>query len=209
MPWICVQQSVRFVWTHFILWGLHLVVLVRFPKIFHVLITLIKRKRVLGPNAGAIFHCFFREKFFQLHRCSWLLNCPYVCVFASECGLVCHVKCSPNLPHTCGLPSQFVEHFSETLHEQKSDINKNSKTQSTTKLGGRREGWLRVPRYGIFSKITLKGVAFFGESQRQKKKKQTFRPVESWALWVLALNLSSLWKHEIRRCSPVFLERHM
>ncbi|XP_067033704.1 citron rho-interacting kinase-like [Acropora muricata] len=66
----------------------------------------------------------------------------------AECGLVCHVKCSPNLPHTCGLPSQFVEHFSETLHEQKSDINKNSKTQSTTKLGDRREGWLRVPRGG-------------------------------------------------------------
>ena len=67
----------------------------------------------------------------------------------TECGLVCHVKCSPNVPHTCGLPSQLVEHFTETLQEQKNDENgliPNS--QSTTKLGGRREGWLRVPRYG-------------------------------------------------------------
>ena len=64
-----------------------------------------------------------------------------------ECGLVCHVKCAPNLPHTCGLPSEFVEHFSETLHEQKSGANKTSNSQSATKLGGRREGWLRAPRY--------------------------------------------------------------
>lgn len=66
----------------------------------------------------------------------------------AECGLVCHVKCAPNLPHTCGLPSEFVEHFSETLHEQKSGANKTSNSQSATKLGGRREGWLRAPRCG-------------------------------------------------------------
>ena len=68
----------------------------------------------------------------------------------SECGLVCHVKCSPNVPHTCGLPSQLVEHFTETLQEQKNDENSLiPNSQSTTKLGGRREGWLRVPRYGF------------------------------------------------------------
>lgn len=66
----------------------------------------------------------------------------------AECGLVCHVKCSPNVPHTCGLPSQLVEHFTETLQEQKNDENSLiPNSQSTTKLGGRREGWLRVPRY--------------------------------------------------------------
>lgn len=66
----------------------------------------------------------------------------------AECGLVCHVKCAPNLPRTCGLPSQFVEHFSETLQEQKNDENDKTKVQSSTRLGGRREGWLRVPRCG-------------------------------------------------------------
>ncbi|CAH3013773.1 unnamed protein product [Porites evermanni] len=67
----------------------------------------------------------------------------------AECGLVCHVKCSPNVPHTCGLPSQLVEHFTETLQEQKNDENSLiPNSQSTTKLGGRREGWLRVPRCG-------------------------------------------------------------
>ncbi|XP_022780494.1 citron Rho-interacting kinase-like [Stylophora pistillata] len=65
----------------------------------------------------------------------------------AECGLVCHVKCAPNLPRTCGLPSQFVEHFTETLQEQKSDETEGN-SQSTTRLGGRREGWLRVPRCG-------------------------------------------------------------
>lgn len=67
----------------------------------------------------------------------------------TECGLVCHVKCAPNLPRTCGLPSQFVEHFSETLQEQKDDENDKPNVQSSTRLGGRREGWLRVPRYDI------------------------------------------------------------
>jgi len=66
----------------------------------------------------------------------------------AECGLVCHVKCAPNVPHTCGLPSQLVEHFSETLQEQKNDENSKLNSQSTTRLGGRREGWLRVPRCG-------------------------------------------------------------
>lgn len=65
----------------------------------------------------------------------------------AECGLVCHVKCAPNLPRTCGLPSEFVDHFTETLQEQKNDKN-DGKSQSTTRLGGRREGWLRVPRCG-------------------------------------------------------------
>ena len=70
--------------------------------------------------------------------------------FPTECGLVCHVKCAPNLPRTCGLPSQFMEHFSETLQEQKNDENADKvNSQSTTRLGGKREGWLRVPRYDV------------------------------------------------------------
>lgn len=76
--------------------------------------------------------------------------------FVIECGLVCHVKCAPNLPRTCGLPSEFVDHFTETLQEQKNDKN-DGKSQSTTRLGGRREGWLRVPRYAdLFVKCFLK-----------------------------------------------------
>ena len=71
----------------------------------------------------------------------------------TECGLVCHVKCAPNLPRTCGLPSQFVEHFSETLQEQKNDENEKTNVQSSTRLGGKREGWLRVPRYDIPSQF--------------------------------------------------------
>jgi len=74
----------------------------------------------------------------------------------AECGLLCHVKCSPNVPHTCGLPSQLVEHFTETLQEQKNDENSLiPNSQSTTKLGGRREGWLRVPRYASSCLVSI------------------------------------------------------
>lgn len=73
----------------------------------------------------------------------------------TECGLVCHVKCAPNLPRTCGLPSQFVEHFSETLQELKDDENDKPNVQSSTRLGGRREGWLRVPRYDIAIRFSV------------------------------------------------------
>ncbi|XP_022099481.1 citron Rho-interacting kinase-like [Acanthaster planci] len=38
------------------------------------------------------------------------------CAKCQECHQVCHPKCAPSLPHTCGLPSQYVQHFSQAMH---------------------------------------------------------------------------------------------
>ncbi|XP_028400493.1 citron Rho-interacting kinase-like isoform X3 [Dendronephthya gigantea] len=39
----------------------------------------------------------------------------------TECGILCHCKCSTSLPRTCGLPSQYVEHFSEVLRGSRTE----------------------------------------------------------------------------------------
>ncbi|XP_033627740.1 citron Rho-interacting kinase-like [Asterias rubens] len=64
-----------------------------------------------------------------------------------ECHQVCHPKCAPSMPHTCGLPSQYVQHFSHAMH---------SKTASPTvgcPVTGDSEAialqsWMKIPRVG-------------------------------------------------------------
>ena len=58
------------------------------------------------------------------------------------------MKCAPNLAHTCGLPDQLVEHFSEAFQGNKADASQKLARSSTSRLpGGKLEGWLKVPRY--------------------------------------------------------------
>ncbi|KAJ8043686.1 Citron Rho-interacting kinase [Holothuria leucospilota] len=61
-----------------------------------------------------------------------------------ECNLVCHPKCASALPHTCGLPFQFVRHFSEALHHQTDSpvTTFNSTTESSVLM--RSQGWMKV-----------------------------------------------------------------
>ncbi|XP_070571678.1 citron rho-interacting kinase-like isoform X2 [Ptychodera flava] len=62
-----------------------------------------------------------------------------------ECHLVCHTKCSSLLPHTCGLPSQLMEHFSEAIvHTSSPAVGSDSTDDSMMGL----EGWMKVPRPG-------------------------------------------------------------
>ncbi|XP_048583175.1 citron Rho-interacting kinase isoform X2 [Nematostella vectensis] len=63
----------------------------------------------------------------------------------AECDSVCHIKCCPNLPHTCGLPSQFVEHFSEALSDNMDVSLDKSMTRSISQHGLGLEGWMKVP----------------------------------------------------------------
>ncbi|XP_055016944.1 citron Rho-interacting kinase-like [Boleophthalmus pectinirostris] len=61
-----------------------------------------------------------------------------------ECRLLCHPKCSPCAPSTCGLPAELATHFSESLCRDKN----NSPAPPLNEASGhvRLEGWMKQPR---------------------------------------------------------------
>uniref|UniRef100_A0A671RUV9 Citron Rho-interacting kinase-like n=1 Tax=Sinocyclocheilus anshuiensis TaxID=1608454 RepID=A0A671RUV9_9TELE len=61
-----------------------------------------------------------------------------------ECHALCHPKCSPYLPATCGVPTEYALHLSEALCQEKGS------TSGLKDVGGhmRLEGWLKQPRNG-------------------------------------------------------------
>ncbi|XP_031433366.1 citron rho-interacting kinase isoform X3 [Clupea harengus] len=63
-----------------------------------------------------------------------------------ECNTLCHPKCSPCLPATCGLPPEYATHFSEALCREKA----NSPALHVKEASGhvRLEGWMKQPRHG-------------------------------------------------------------
>ncbi|MBN3317543.1 CTRO kinase, partial [Atractosteus spatula] len=63
-----------------------------------------------------------------------------------ECQAMCHPKCSPCLPATCGLPAEYALHFSEALSRDKAS----SPAQQVREASGhvRLEGWMKQPRNG-------------------------------------------------------------
>ncbi|XP_030631130.1 citron Rho-interacting kinase [Chanos chanos] len=63
-----------------------------------------------------------------------------------ECHTLCHPKCSPCLPATCGLPAEYAAHFSEALCRDKA----NSPALQVKEASGhvRLEGWMKQPRNG-------------------------------------------------------------
>ncbi|XP_069038125.1 citron rho-interacting kinase isoform X3 [Lepisosteus oculatus] len=63
-----------------------------------------------------------------------------------ECQAMCHPKCSPCLPATCGLPAEYAMHFSEALSRDKAS----SPAQQVREASGhvRLEGWMKQPRNG-------------------------------------------------------------
>ncbi|XP_023140109.2 citron rho-interacting kinase isoform X8 [Amphiprion ocellaris] len=63
-----------------------------------------------------------------------------------KCHTLCHPKCSPCLPATCGLPAEYATHFSEALCREKA----NSPALQVKEASGhvRLEGWMKQPRNG-------------------------------------------------------------
>ncbi|XP_048875200.1 citron rho-interacting kinase isoform X3 [Brienomyrus brachyistius] len=63
-----------------------------------------------------------------------------------ECHVLCHPKCSPCLPATCGLPAEYAMHFSEALCRDKAS----SPAMLMKEASGhvRLEGWMKQPRNG-------------------------------------------------------------
>ncbi|CAL1290237.1 unnamed protein product [Larinioides sclopetarius] len=60
-------------------------------------------------------------------------------VKCEECSVTCHPKCASSLPNTCGLPSEYMEHFKLAVQEQ-------SAGKSAEVKDGKAEGWIKVPK---------------------------------------------------------------
>ncbi|CAB1315229.1 unnamed protein product [Coregonus sp. 'balchen'] len=61
-----------------------------------------------------------------------------------ECHTMCHPKCSPSLPATCGLPAEYATHFSEALCREKANSPALQLKEATGHV--RLEGWMKQPR---------------------------------------------------------------
>ncbi|XP_055940055.1 citron Rho-interacting kinase-like [Argiope bruennichi] len=60
-------------------------------------------------------------------------------VKCQECSVTCHPKCATSLPNTCGLPSEYMEHFKLAVQEQ-------STGKAPELKDGKAEGWIKVPK---------------------------------------------------------------
>lgn len=59
-----------------------------------------------------------------------------------ECDTTAHIKCSQELPSTCGLPMQFAEHLSKGRPAHSPEKRPSSWADSPNVL----QGWLKMPR---------------------------------------------------------------
>lgn len=83
----------------------------------------------------------------QMHgaRCAGCLgSIPFARSAAKcqECGTTAHIKCSQELPSTCGLPMQFAEHLSKGRPTHSPEKRPSSWAESPNVL----QGWLKMPR---------------------------------------------------------------
>ncbi|GFT00684.1 hypothetical protein NPIL_303761 [Nephila pilipes] len=60
-------------------------------------------------------------------------------VKCQECSVTCHPKCASSVPSTCGLPSEFMQHFKSVVQDYASG-------DSSKVKDGKSEGWIKVPK---------------------------------------------------------------
>ncbi|XP_051777549.1 citron rho-interacting kinase isoform X2 [Erpetoichthys calabaricus] len=63
-----------------------------------------------------------------------------------ECHAMCHPKCSPCLPATCGLPAEYATHFTEAFCRDKMSSPAMQMKDPSNQV--RLEGWMKLPRNG-------------------------------------------------------------
>ena len=66
--------------------------------------------------------------------------------FYLECEVVCHPKCAPLLPATCGIPTEYVRHFADTMSRAKAV---STMKLSVADLRLEMKGWMKAPKYVI------------------------------------------------------------
>ncbi|KAL3857416.1 hypothetical protein ACJMK2_012090 [Sinanodonta woodiana] len=62
-----------------------------------------------------------------------------------ECAMVCHPKCVVSVPATCGLPTEYVQHFA-TIMGQQAQTKQYSPLAKDTAI--HMQGWLKIPKTG-------------------------------------------------------------
>ncbi|XP_071493466.1 citron Rho-interacting kinase-like [Diadema antillarum] len=62
-----------------------------------------------------------------------------------ECHLICHPKCAHCLPHTCGLPFQFMRHFKQVMDGSPATTPRSVSSASST-ASSTIQGWMKTPR---------------------------------------------------------------
>ncbi|XP_077995775.1 citron Rho-interacting kinase-like [Glandiceps talaboti] len=95
-----------------------------------------------------------------------------------ECHQVCHPKCAPLLPHTCGLPSQLMEHFSDAITHSISPAMSNDSTEDSLVA---LEGWMKVPRAGKQG-WDKKWVTLEGTKVCTYEKESSVEPIDEFDL---------------------------
>ena len=69
----------------------------------------------------------------------------------SECAIICHTKCAPSLPNTCGLPSKLASHFNNSTKENRVSSAERDSAFDSASGDVRMSGWLKIPRkYVLF-----------------------------------------------------------
>jgi len=62
---------------------------------------------------------------------------------------VCHPKCAPDLPNTCGLPAELAEHmFAQPPSSKKLKVDDSQAKPAAEHAQLRKEGWLQVYHAG-------------------------------------------------------------
>lgn len=59
-----------------------------------------------------------------------------------ECNIIVHTACVPLVPKTCGLPSAYVQHFTDTVQKNASETKKEINSDALNL-----EGWIKIPNY--------------------------------------------------------------
>uniref|UniRef100_A0A8B9JQ13 Citron rho-interacting serine/threonine kinase b n=1 Tax=Astyanax mexicanus TaxID=7994 RepID=A0A8B9JQ13_ASTMX len=114
-----------------------------------------RRKETNNPDGDKLFcfHCleYARRVKERLHHSTHgTHNTPHrftqglnmraaTCI---ECHALCHPKCSPYLPATCGVPTEYALHLSEALSREKGSSSGLKDSSGHMRL----EGWMKQPR---------------------------------------------------------------
>ncbi|XP_027023180.1 citron Rho-interacting kinase isoform X2 [Tachysurus fulvidraco] len=103
-----------------------------------------------------------------------------------ECHALCHPKCSPYLPATCGVPTEYALHLSEALCREKSS---NSGLQLKDSSGHMRlEGWMKQPRNGKRGQgwerkyVVLEGNKVL--TYETEPREESLKPVDEFDLYI-------------------------
>ncbi|KAI4884125.1 hypothetical protein NFI96_019881 [Prochilodus magdalenae] len=103
-----------------------------------------------------------------------------------ECHALCHPKCSPYLPATCGVPTEYALHLSEALCREKGSSSGIALKDSSGHM--RLEGWMKQPRNGKRGQgwerkyVVLEGNKIL--TYEAEPREESVKPVDEFELCV-------------------------